>query len=113
RSRVAADVGASAPFAGTLIGNYDEIENPDGTRTLEGLFGGSGNQPIDISGEARVSGEVGTAPTGAFVLGVDLGAMEVSLTGLSADLLGGATPAVGAVVALEWETFRTVNPDSL
>ena len=37
------------PFAGTLIGDYDEEGNPEGTQTRPGLFGGSGNNPIDYS----------------------------------------------------------------
>ena len=37
------------PLAGTFIGNYDATTNPGGTRTIPGLFGGSGNNPITYS----------------------------------------------------------------
>jgi hypothetical protein len=33
---------------GTLIGDHDVATNPAGTRTLPGLFGGSGNQPVNV-----------------------------------------------------------------
>ena len=45
------------PFAGTLIGNYDSKANPEGTQTRPGLFGGSGNNPIDYSAQFDMSGE--------------------------------------------------------
>ena len=34
---------------GTLIGDYDEKTYPEGTMTRPGVWGGSGNQPIDCS----------------------------------------------------------------
>ena len=33
---------------GTVIGDFDAATNPTGTRTLPGIFGGSGNQPINM-----------------------------------------------------------------
>ena len=46
----------SIPLTGTLIGNYDAETTPDGTSTLPGLFGGSGNNPIDFSATLVFSG---------------------------------------------------------
>ena len=48
-SNLSIDLGLSFPLGGTLIGDYDAVSNPEGTRTVPGLFGGSGNNPIPFS----------------------------------------------------------------
>src|SRR5688572_17424684 len=67
-SQSSVDVAASLDqlLPGTVIGDYDALSNPRGTRTLPGLFGGSGNQPVpmDITFQAALAAQ--GAPTGSF-----------------------------------------------
>ena len=98
------------PFSGTLIGNYDAVTNPDGTRTLPGLFGGSGNNPIDFSANNQISGGSTSLPAGSFTLTVDFDAGTVEMTDFTIDVLGGATDSLGTTVNFLYQTFRTVNP---
>ena len=54
------------PFSGTLIGNYDAETNPDGSQTLPGFFGGSGNNPINFSANSVISGNSNSMPAWSF-----------------------------------------------
>jgi hypothetical protein len=103
----------TAPFTGTLIGNYDEINNPTGTRTLPGLFGGSGNNPIPYTASFQLAGDIDTNPTGTLTLGVDSEALQIRVQDLDLDLLGGTPGELGATININYTTFRTVQPSSL
>lgn len=100
----------SIPLAGTLIGNYDAATNPSGTQTRPGLFGGSGNNPINYT--STIVGDAGftTVPTGSFTL--ELNGMAGSISGLELDLTGGATQDFGITLNINYQTFRTFSPNS-
>ena len=98
------------PFAGTFIGNYDAETNPDGTRTIPGIFGGSGNNPINYSANNEISGDSSSSPGGSFILNVDFDAGTVEISDFSVDVLGGGTDVLNATLGFLYETFRTVNP---
>ncbi|MFT7679098.1 MAG: hypothetical protein ACI8QC_003097 [Planctomycetota bacterium] len=97
----------------TVIGDFDVASNPGGTRTLPGIFGGSGNQPVgmdlSLSTPLRVSGE----PSGALTLGLDVVAGTLDVDGLSLDLTSGQAGTADLVLGLMFSTFRTFAPDSL
>jgi hypothetical protein len=101
------------PMPGTAIGNYDATNVPDGTRTLPGLFGGSGNQPVTVSptlvGDSNFSG----APTGTFTATVDANAGVVVISDLIVDGLGTSQGTTDLTVDLSYQTFRTFAPNSL
>ncbi|MBI1303690.1 MAG: hypothetical protein GC172_07875 [Phycisphaera sp.] len=103
----------SAPFSGTLIGDFDAKTNPTGTQTRPGLFGGSGNQPIPYTASFALDGVVESNPTGTFLAGLDLEALQVRIIGLEFDLLGGAEGVLPATVNINYTTFRTFSPNSL
>jgi hypothetical protein len=113
-STLTSSFAASANFSGTLIGNYDAVSNPGGTRTLLGAFGlcTSGNQPIPYTGTGGATGSPSTSPTGSFVL--EVMAMPaggtVCLSGLSIDLLGGAMPTIPTSSSMTYQGFRTCQP---
>ncbi|MDF1838655.1 MAG: hypothetical protein P1V35_12365 [Planctomycetota bacterium] len=97
----------------SLKGDYDAITNPTGTQTLPGLFGGSGNNDIPI--DLGLGGDLihmGT-PTGSINLDVDELGLTFSLDELDVDLLGGASASSAQTLDLLFNTFRSVNPDSL
>ena len=52
QSSLSLDFETSIANSGNLTGNHDSESNPDGTITIPGLWGGSGNQeiPIDFHG---------------------------------------------------------------
>ena len=56
------DLDLSAPIPGTVIGDYDAVTNPDGTQTRPGVFGGSGNNPIDFDITLQTAGQSSIAP---------------------------------------------------
>lgn len=97
----------------TLKGDYDALTNPGGTRTVPGLFGGSGNQdiPVDL-GLAGDLNHMG-APTGSFTMDLDLPGLSMDVSALDLDFLGGNTAGSNLVLDLLFSTFRTFNPDSL
>ena len=72
-STITSDFTATAPFAGTFIGNYNAETNPGGTRTLLGTLGlcTPGNQAISYTGSGGATGSPTANPTGTFVLRID------------------------------------------
>jgi hypothetical protein len=111
-STVQQNLTVNTPLAGTLIGNYDATTNPTGTRTLPGLFGGSGNQPIPYTSTVRTTQSISSHPAGTFSLSL-LGGGACTISGLTSDLLNGTPGTIDLEQVLTYSTFRTVNPNSL
>jgi hypothetical protein len=105
--------GVALPFAGTMIGDWNETENPDGTQTRPGLFGGSGNQPIDYGANFSLDGSNQSVPSGTFSLEVDRKTGLARMNGLVLDILGGQPEELDSTLTINYETFRTFNPSSL
>lgn len=101
------------PFGGTLIGNYDSKSNPEGTQTRPGLFGGSGNNPINYSAEFEMSGDNSSSPSGTMSISIDEKMSAAVVDDLSIDLLGGSANELDYGVSLLYETFNTVSPFSI
>jgi hypothetical protein len=112
-STLAQSTDLTAPFAGTLIGNYDAITNPTGTRSLPGFFGGSGNNPIPYTASFAITGDIAARPIGTLTLGVDSEGLQIRVSGLAVDVLGGVPAVLPATVNINYQTFRTVQPSSL
>lgn len=101
------------PLTGTWIGDHDATAKPSGTRTLPGLFGGSGNQPIPFTSVNRSVATVPSgAPTGTFLVRFDPTTGALSLGALDMDLLAGRSGTVDSSARLTYATFRTVAPNS-
>lgn len=105
----------SMPFAGTLIGDYDERSNPEGTQTRPGLFGGSGNNPINYSATFQLS-SAGQEfqPSGS--IDADLSAIQngsLTIDAFQIDALAGASTTVSVDLVMLYQTFRTYSPFSL
>ena len=103
----------SVPLNGTLIGNYDATTTPDGTRTLPGIFGGSGNNPINFSATAVITGSNSVSPQGTFTIAIDPSGNSAIIDGFQMDVLGGESATVAATFNLVYDTFRTVSPSGL
>jgi len=103
------------PFTGTLIGNYDAVNLPTGTRTIPGLFGGSGNNPIPYTASFGVDGGTNTSPDGAFRFTVEQVGKQLvgSISGLSIDALDGVPGGADLSITINYSTFHTVAPNAI
>jgi len=101
------------PMAGTWIGNYDAITNPTGTKTIPGLFGGSGNNPIPFNGTFKPRVTITNAhPAGTFGFTLDAELGTAAVDGLALDVLNGQTGTIANTIVLTFSTFRTQQPTS-
>ncbi|MCL4209391.1 MAG: hypothetical protein KJZ68_01895, partial [Phycisphaerales bacterium] len=112
-SQLQSTLRVEADLPGFLIGNYDPVENPTGTMTRPGTFGGSGNMPINFDSTGISEGAIDGAPDGVFRLCLDHETDTASISGLTLDLLSGSTPTFDLVLEVLFQTFRTFQPNSL
>jgi len=103
----------STVLTGILIGDWDEVSNPDGTRTLPGVWGGSGNNPIPIDLTLTISFDGDSVPAGPLTLTLDPMTSTATITGLDWAVLPEAVLLATATGTVLYETFRTAAPDSL
>lgn len=115
-STFSASVSVGAATAGSLIGNYDAVANPEGTRTKPGFFGPFGDtENVEVPAEFAfdIAGSPLTHPTGSFRLEVNYEENTVSLSEYFIDYLGGEAASLPATLTVGFDTFRTRSPDSL
>lgn len=103
----------SVDASGFLIGDYDAVTNPDGTQTRPGLFGGSGNQPIDTLTVLESSTTLDTMPEGSMSIVLDTLGGTGEISGFMIDLLNGDDGSTNLSVTVGFDTFRTFNPSFL
>ncbi len=107
------NIGANT--AGTLIGDWDPVNNPGGTRTKPGLFGGFGsteNLPVNLTANLNVTGAPSVPLIGGFFLDVDTVAGTVTMTNYGSSQGGTPTGALALSATITTESFRTRTPDS-
>ncbi len=108
------DSSLSIPLAGTWIGNYNAKTNPTGTRTIPGLFGGSGNNAIPYTSTAVSSIAVANShPSGSFELGFDAATGSVEVSKLFLDALSGTKGSIDTSLVLTYSSFHTVAPTAI
>jgi len=112
-SSVAAQYESSVDTSGTLIGDWDQEANPEGTQTRPGYFGGSGNIPIDLSVDQFTSVNGVFQPVGGFALNVDTELQLISIEGLTLEMPEGDSFAMDLTAVMLFDTFRSITPDSL
>lgn len=108
--------GLASPVVGTLIGNWDPVANPTGTRTMTGLFGGNtntDNQAIAYTADLAATLAANRTPTGGFRLRVPTNGDPASLNDLNFDLLAGQPVNLPITVDLLFASFRTRQPNSI
>jgi hypothetical protein len=114
QSQLTQTTDVALPLAGTFIGNYDATTNPTGTRTLPGLFGGSGNQAIPYTSTVRSGIHVAdTVPSGAFELSLDPSTGAVAVSGLVLDALSGQNGTIATSLVISFGNFHTVAPSAV
>lgn len=114
QSGLTATIEVGLDSSGTLIGDYNEADNPTGTRTKPGLFGSFGateNVAVNVNNlGVGLGGNLNTDTTGGFRMGFNSVAGTVSLSDLSANFLGNGPANLPINVSLSTESFRTRNP---
>jgi hypothetical protein len=101
--------------SGTLIGNWDAVSNPAGTRTKPGLFGTFGpteNVPVPTTLGGDVGGPIDAEVSGGLRLSFDEATGVAGVTGLALDFTGTGPITIGASVSIAFGSFRTRSPDS-
>lgn len=113
QSSIDSSTSLSVPLTGTLIGNWNARTNPSGTKTIPGLFGGSGNNPIGYSATFVADSDFTTVPNGSFQMNVDTETLSFTLDGLALDFLSGETVGVDATLNVNYSSFHTQNPTAV
>jgi hypothetical protein len=104
-----------AATSGTLIGDWDQVNNPGGTRTKPGLFGTFGpleNVPVPVSLGTGIGGNINTQTTGGFRAELNTALNTIQISNYSADFLSSGPVSLPATISLLFDSFRTRNPDS-
>ncbi len=114
-SSILTDLSATTALNGSFIGNFDGVDNPTGTRTIPGIFGGdtTANLPIPITGTAGFAGSDTARPAGEFTFNLDTEALTATVAGLTLDMLNGTPIGVTLGLTVEWDSFRTRQPTSV
>ena len=113
QSSVSAQIELSAFVPGTIIGNWDEKTNPKGTSTLPGYWGGSGNNPIDCEITSTLGGPMSSPCEGGFSIEMNTSTNLMTIDDLYLDAHGNGPASIPLTLEMFYETFRTVQPDSL
>ncbi|MEQ8845189.1 MAG: EF-hand domain-containing protein [Phycisphaerales bacterium] len=114
-SGLAGSLSLGVDNTGSLIGDWDPVTNPTGTRTKPGLFGSFGpteNVPVPATVDLAIGDDLASGSSGGFTLSLDAVASELRIESASLDLLAGGSLALPADVTLSFDTFRTRSPDS-
>ena len=115
-SGLAGSANFGASTNGTLIGDWDEINNPGGTRTKPGAFGTFGpleNLPVPVSLGTSIGGSINSQTTGGFRTNLNTALSTIEISNYSADFLSSGPVSLPATISLLFDSFRTRNPDSL
>jgi hypothetical protein len=98
---------------GALIGDYDAETYPEGTMTRPGLWGGSGNNPIACSIEPIAGGPFADDLEGTLDIEFDFENSTMLISTVEFQALTDTTIQFPLSVIFEYETFRSISPDSL
>jgi len=92
---------------GTIIGNWDEIENPEGTSTIEGVWGGSGNNLIPCELTPTLGGPFDSPCTGNLSIEPDAQFEMLTVDGLLLSAFNDAPGTFPVTLGMLYETFRS------
>ncbi len=98
---------------GTIIGNWDEVDNPEGTSTLPGYWGGSGNNLIPCELTPTLGGPFDSPCSGSLSIEPDALFEMLTIDGLLLSAFNDGAGTFPVTLGMLYETFRSVQPDSL
>ena len=105
--------GQSTFMPGSIIGNWEEMDNPDGTSTLEGVWGGSGNNLIPCELTPSLGGPFDSPCIGGLSIEPDTTFETLVIEDLLLAAFEDAPGTFPITLGMLYETFRTVQPSSL
>ena len=103
----------STYMPGTLIGNWDPKTNPEGTSTLPGFWGGSGNNLIGVELTPSLGGPFDSPCMGGLSIELDIQNGLVTIENLLLSAFDNGPATFPVTLGMLYETFRTVQPESL
>jgi len=103
----------SAILDGTLIGDWDEEGNPEGTRTIPGLWGGSGNNAIPMDMVFNIPLDFTGDVSGSMSIDIKTAPGVCVMQDLDWDLLGNGEASAAITMTVQFETFHTEQPNAL
>lgn len=115
-STFSGNITASVNITATVKGNYVQVTNETGTRTITGLFGGSTAAPRNdtispLTGTGGGNGTASTVPTGSMLLRFNAFSRTLEVFNASIDLNGASTdPSIPVSMNITYPSFRTINP---
>ena len=112
-SSISGEFEQSIYMPGTLIGNWDPKMNPEGTSTLPGIWGGSGNNPIECELTPAFGGPYDSSSSGSLEVEIDSVNNQMTITNLHLSAFDDEPAMFPVSLGMLYETFRTVQPDSL
>ena len=104
---------ASISLDGALIGDWDSDGNPEGTSTIPGLWGGSGNNSISMEMGPSVALNFTGNISGSMSIDIDSAPGICVMQYLDWNLLGNGDASAAMTLTIQYETFRSVQPSSL
>ncbi|MBX3356852.1 MAG: hypothetical protein KF745_00335 [Phycisphaeraceae bacterium] len=115
----ASGLNANASFSisshGSLVGAYDPVTNPSGTRTTPGLvgpFGPGENNAVPATLGSEMGDPILSSVAGGFGVVLDPGAGTLTMGGLAANLIASGLAPLTASIQFASDPFRTRAPDA-
>lgn len=114
-SGVTGEFSAVVGASGSLVGDWDPVDNPGGTRTkpTSSFFdfpGPNENLAVSTSVDLSASAPLQTQTAGMF--GLSVSGASASVSGLAIDLLSGGQFAAPISAGVSYQSFSTRNPTS-
>ena len=103
----------SIALEGTLIGDWDSEGNPEGTNTIPGLWGGSGNNAIPVEMGPSIALDFAGDISGSMSIDIDSAPGACVMQYVDWDLLGSGDASADVILSIQYETFRSEQPSSL
>lgn len=106
----------AVPTSGTLIGNWDPVKMPGGTRTKPGLFGTfdpTENLPVPASLTPTLGGPINSSTSGTFRMSLNPGNSTALVSAYNANFLHSGAVSLPVILNLLYDSFRTRAPDSI
>ena len=113
QSYISGEFEQSTYMPGTLIGNWVPKTNPEGTSTIPGIWGGSGNNLIGCDLTPSLGGPYYSSSTGGLEVALDTVNNQMTLNNLQLSAFEDGPASFPVTLGMLYETFRTVQPDSL
>ena len=112
-SSLSGEFSLTTGMPGTLIGDWHEKTNPEGTTTLPGYWGGSGNNIINCELSPEIGGPYDSPSFGSLDADIDFENSTIELSNSTLSAFKNEPASLALSVGVVYDTFRTTQPSSL